>query len=473
MPSSDSDFSSQLYKIINRQRASHRSAGLPDAAIRIDRLKRAESLLIKGRDAIVDALSQDFGYRSPYVTLITDIYTSITVLRWAAAHVEEWMRPEHRDALVPEAEARIEFMPKGVVGVMGPWNYPFNLVFSPLAGVLAAGNRAVLKPSELAPAGGALMVRLVAEAFDPDEVTVVLGGAEAGGEFAAAPFDHLVFTGSTTVGRHVMRAAAENLTPLTLELGGKSPVIVTEQFDLAEAAARVMTVKTTNAGQICLAPDYAFVPEGKQRQFADACVTAVKTMFPDGLGSPDYTSIINGRHFARLSAMVEDAKGKGAEVIEVFPSKRDKNERRFSPTLLIPKTFDIEAMREEIFGPVLPILGYGSIEEVINQIQDGPHPLALYYFGEDDEAAHRVLAGTASGGVTINDVMVHAFAEDLPFGGIGPSGMGMYHGRTGFLAFSHARSVYRQSPNEEAAMLFRPPYGKPIKQLIEQSLIDQ
>ena len=469
MPISDK-FASALRTIIARQRAAFRKEGVPSIAMRVDRLRRAEHMLVDNRDEIASALSKDFGHRSRDVTMIGDIKAAVAGLRLAAAQVEAWMAPEPCTALAEGAEARIEFVPKGVVGVVGPWNFPFNLVFAPLAGILAAGNRAVLKPSEITPEGSALMARLVAEAFDPDEVVVVTGGPDESAAFTAAPFDHLIFTGSTTVARHVMRAAAENLTPLTLELGGKNPAIVTDRFDMSEAARRIMAVKGFNAGQICLSPDYALVPAGREKAFAEACVAASQTLFPAGVGSDDYTAIITDRHFKRLTGLVEDARAKGAEVVEAFPASSTANERLLSPTFLVNATDNMEAMKDEIFGPVLPIIGYRSLDEAIDRVRAGHPPLALYYFGENDHAARKVLDGTASGGVTINDAMTHVFVEDLPFGGVGASGMGSYHGKAGFLTFSHARSIYVQSVDPKAAMLFRPPFGQPVRHFIEQAL---
>lgn len=277
---------------------------------------------------------------------------------------------------------------------------------------------------------------------------------------SAAPFDHLIFTGSTSVAKHVMRAAADNLTPVTLELGGKSPVIITDQFDLATAAARIMRIKIMNGGQICLAPDYLYVPSAKKRAFVDAAVAASRKMLPKGVRSENYTSIITDRHYQRLQALVDDARSKGAEVINAFAGGDVGNDGRFMPTLLLDATSDMKVMQEEIFGPVLPIIGYESLDEVLARIRSLPHPLALYYFGEDDETARKVLNGTASGGVTINDVMTHAFSEDLPFGGVGASGMGAYHGVTGFRTFSHARGVYRQSAGPEGSALFRQAFDR-------------
>jgi len=468
--SESSAFKTDLGNRIEAQGVAYYADGFPTAAVRIDRLNRAVILLIDHKEEIAAALSTDFGHRSREATLIVEIFAAVASLRHAAANVEQWMAHEIFGALAPGAVARVEHIPVGVVGIIGPWNFPYYLIFAPLAGVLAAGNRAIIKPSEFTPRSSQLLQQLVAASFAPEELSVVLGGPAEGADFASSPFDHLIFTGSSAVAKHVLRSAAEHLTPVTLELGGKSPVIVTDQYDMAEAAARVMTIKTLNAGQICLAPDYVLVPEGREREFADACVSATQAIFPDGVASTDYTSVITERHFARLSHIVEDAREKGTIIVEALSSVNGQKDRLFPPTILVSPGNDTIAMQEEIFGPVLPVVGYATLEDALAKVRSGPRPLALYYFGADDEAARTMLDGTASGGVTINDVMTHVFSEELPFGGIGASGTGSYHGKAGFLTFSHARSIYRQSDAQEAAMLFRPPYGEGIKQFLSDAL---
>jgi len=452
------DFKTQLHSLIQLQRTAHIRESVSDAATRRDRLTRAATMLARASDAIAVAVSEDFGHRSAEETRF-EIFGAVNAFRNAAMKVENWMQPAQHPALAPDAEARVEYVPLGVIGVVGPWNYPIMCVFGPLAGILAAGNRAIIKPSELTPRTSALLDRLIAETFHPSEVAIVHGDAAAGGLFSAAPFDHLMFTGSTSVGRHVMRAAADNLTPVTLELGGKSPVIVRDTYDLAEAAKRVMAVKLRNAGQICLAPDYALVPAESEREFAELCLAAARRMYPDGLDSVDYTSIINDAHFRRLERLVADADTGGAEILNVFKHAGPASARRLMPVLILNPPRDTAVMRDEIFGPILPILGYRGIDDALETIRSGSPPLALYYFGADDERARQVPDGTASGGVTINDVMTHMFVEDMPYGGIGASGMGTYRGEAGFRTFSHARAIYRQTDAKEAVALLHPPYG--------------
>jgi coniferyl-aldehyde dehydrogenase len=465
----NTNFKIQLHRLIQLQRTAQIEEGVPDAATRGNRLMRAATMLARASDAIAVAVSEDFGHRSAEETGF-ETFGAVNAFRNAATRVENWMQPAQHPALAPDAEARVEYIPLGVVGVVGPWNYPVMCVFGPLAGILAAGNRAIIKPSEFTPRTSALLARLIAETFHPSEVAVVFGEAAEGALFSAAPFDHLMFTGSTSVGRHVMRAAADNLTPVTLELGGKSPVIVRDTYDLAEAAQRVMAVKLRNAGQICLAPDYALVPAGSEREFADLCVAAARRMYPDGLDSIDYTSIINDAHFARLQRLVADVDARDAEVLNVFRLTRPASVRRMMPVLILNPPRDTPVMRDEIFGPILPILGYRSIDDALETIRSGSCPLALYYFGADDEQAREVLDGTASGGVTINDVMTHMFVEDMPFGAVGASGMGTYRGEAGFRTFSHARAIYRQTEAKEAVALLHPPYGDPFRTFLSAAI---
>jgi coniferyl-aldehyde dehydrogenase len=464
-------FKTQLHNLIQLQRAAHTKEGVPDAETRKDRLMRTATMLARASDAIAVAVSEDFGHRSADETRF-ETFGAVNSFRHAATSVENWMQPAQHPGLAQGSEARVEYIPLGVIGVVGPWNYPIMCVFGPLAGVLAAGNRAIIKPSEFTPRTSALLARLIAETFHPSEIAMVHGEAAEGALFSAAPFDHLMFTGSTSVGRHVMRAAADNLTPVTLELGGKSPVIVRDTYDLAEAAQRVMAVKLRNAGQICLAPDYALVPAGSEREFAEQCIAAARRMYPDGLDSLDYTSIINDEHFSRLKRLVADADARGAEVLNVFKLARPGSARRMMPALILNPSRDTSVMRDEIFGPILPILGYRSIDDALETIRSGPRPLALYYFGADDEQARQVLDGAASGGVTINDVMTHMFVEDMPYGGIGASGMGAYRGEAGFRTFSHARAIYRQTEAKEAVTLFHPPYGDPFRQFLSAGMAE-
>jgi coniferyl-aldehyde dehydrogenase len=461
--------------ILERQKAAHLRDGAPSAEQRIERIDRCIGLLVDHRDEIEAALSADFGARSPEATAFTDVASSIGTLKQAKAGLKAWMRPEKRKTTPAilglfGAKAQVRYQPKGVVGVISPWNFPVNLTFTPLAGVLAAGNRAMIKPSEYTPATSELMARMFGSVFSVEEIAVITGGPEVGQAFAGLAFDHLIFTGATSIARHVMKAAAENLTPLTLELGGKSPVILGRSADLKTAAARIMNGKTLNAGQICLAPDYVLVPADQVEAFVGAAEGAVKHMFPTLKDNPDYSAIVSQRHFDRLTGYVDEARAAGARVVELKPDGEDftqQEHRKIAPTLIVDPTDDMKVMQDEIFGPVLPVKGYGALDEALAYVNAHDRPLGLYYFGEDAAEREEVLAGTTSGGVTVNDVVFHVAQEDLPFGGVGPSGMGSYHGFDGFKEFSHKKAIYTQIKKDLPQLkALRPPYGAAIRKYL-------
>ncbi|MFZ5608614.1 MAG: coniferyl aldehyde dehydrogenase [Pseudomonadota bacterium] len=440
------------------------------AAARIDRIDRALALLVDNQHRLADSMSEDFGNRSIAVSRFSDIMGSVASLKHARKHVKTWMKPERRPLEFPlgllGARGWVEYQPKGVAGIIAPWNFPVAMVFQPLAGALAAGCRAMIKPSEFTPATSALMKELVAAAFAADEIAVFTGGPEVGKAFASLPFDHLLFTGATEIGRHVMRAAAENLVPVTLELGGKSPVIIGRSADIDKAADRIAIGKLMNAGQICLAPDYLLVPREKEGAIAERLAAKAAAMYPRLADNPDYTAIVNARHRERLEGYLADARAKGADIHVVNPAGEDlsaANANKMPLHILRHVSDEMKVMREEIFGPLLPLMGYDKIDDAIAYVNARPRPLGLYYFGADAAEERQVLGRTTSGGVTLGDVLFHVAQEDLPFGGIGPSGMGAYHGREGFATFSHARAVYRQTSFDLMALLgARPPYGKAL-----------
>jgi coniferyl-aldehyde dehydrogenase len=414
------------------------------------------------REEFVQAISEDFGGRARQETLLLEVFPLVDTIGHAIRHLPQWMRPRPAAAgwqFLP-GRARVVYQPLGVVGVIGAWNYPLLLSLSPLVSALAAGNHVMLKPSELAPRTADLLARLVSELFPADYVTVVTGGPETGAVFGALPFDHLLFTGSTRVGKLIMRAASEHLTPVTLELGGKSPALVHPDFPAQTAAARIMAGKLYNAGQTCIAPDYALVEAGAREEFVRLASEAASTMYPRLVGNPDFTRIVNREHYQRLRGLVEDAALKGAGMLEVNPACETANEqnRVFPPTLLWNVSDQMTVMREEIFGPVLPVVTYRSLDEAIEYVNARPRPLALYYFDRNSKRVEAVLARTTSGGATVNDTIFHIAQNDLPFGGVGPSGMGSYHGFDGFLTFSKKKGVFLQSRFTTLGML-RPPYG--------------
>ena len=468
----------QMDAVLKKQRAAHERMRPEPLELRRDRIERSIKLLKDNADDLCRVMSEDFGSRSATQSMMTDIVGTVNFGKYCLKHMERWARADKRHVQFPlgllGAKAEVRYEPKGVVAILSPWNFPVNLSFGPLMQVFAAGNRAMIKPSEFTEKTSLLTRELVEEYFTQDECAVITGGPEVAAAFSELPFDHLVFTGSTPTGRKVMEAASKNLVPVTLELGGKSPVFLGESADFAKAGERVAMGKMMNAGQICLAPDYLYVPENKQDEAVHGVWQGTANMYPTLLDNDDYASVVTDRHFDRLQSMVADAREKGAEVIEVNPGNEDfsnTNARKMPLTILKNVTDDMQAMQEEIFGPVLPVKTYGRIDEAIDYVNGRDRPLGLYYFGEDRAEQEKVLAKTISGGVTVNDVIFHVSMEDLPFGGVGPSGMGSYHGPEGFREFSHARSVYTQ-PKIDVAKLagFKPPYGESSKKAIAKMM---
>ena len=467
-----------MLQVLEAQRAAFVAARPEPLSVRRDRLERLKTLLKDNADALVAAMSADFGNRSRDMSMMSDIVAGVGLANYCLKNLTKWAKPEKRHATFPlnllGARAELRYEPKGVIGIVSPWNFPVGLTMAPLAQALAAGNRAMVKPSEFTERTSETMAELFARYFAEEEVATVVGGPEVGAEFCALPFDHLLFTGATSIGRHVLHAAADNLVPVTLELGGKSPVILGRSADIDKAAGRIAIGKMMNAGQICLAPDYLLVPEELEARTIAALKEQVSAMYPTLLSNDDHTAVINARHRDRLKGLVADAVAKGAEAIEINPASEDfsaSNLNKLPLTLLRNVDDGMTAMQDEIFGPVLPVKTYRKIDEAIDYVNAHDHPLGLYYFGEDKAEQERVLARTASGGVTINDVMFHVSMDDLPFGGVGPSGMGSYHGHEGFKTFSHARSVYRQAKLDVAKLAgIRPPYGKAILRTIAQGL---
>jgi coniferyl-aldehyde dehydrogenase len=449
------------------QRAAHAAAGDPPAPLRIDRIERCLALLVSNQRRLCDAVAGDFGQRPAEVTRTLDILPAVLALKHARAHLRHWMRPRRRAAgmplLLPGTRARILRQPLGVVGIVSPWNIPIGLCFGPLASALAAGNRCLVKPSELTPATAALLQELVEASFDTSELAVVTGDAQVAARFAALRFDHLLFTGSTGVGRRVMSAAAQNLVPVTLELGGKCPVVVGRSARLGAALDRILTGKLVNAGQVCLAPDHVYLPRESIDDFVGHARAWAAHCYPRLPDDPGYTGIVNEQHHQRLAALLADAAGKGARIVPLGPQPDDSGRERrlFTPALVLDAREDMRIMQEEIFGPLLPLLAYDYVGEAVAGINRRAHPLALYYFGRDTAERSYVLERTCSGGVTVNDVALHYLAAELPFGGVGESGMGAYHGEHGFLRFSHERAVLEQTPLDFAGLTgVRPPYGK-------------
>ena len=459
----------ELDRLFAAQRAAYTANPMPPAAQRQQWLKALRDMLSNERQALIDAISADFSHRSADETLLAELMPSLHGIHYASRHLKGWMKSSRRKvgmAFQP-ASAKVVYQPLGVVGIIVPWNYPLYLAIGPLVGALAAGNRVMLKLSESTPATGQLLKTLLGRIFPEDLVCVVLGEADIGVAFSRLRFDHLLFTGATSIGKHVMRAAAENLTPVTLELGGKSPAIVSGDVPLKDAAERIAFGKTLNAGQTCVAPDYVLVPQDRVGAFVEAYRQVVNNFYPTLADNPDYTAIINERQLTRLNSYVSDATSKGALLIPLFEQGQG---RRMPHSLLLNVTDEMTVMQDEIFGPLLPIVPYQDLDQAFAYINQRPRPLALYYFGYDKREQNRVLHETHSGGVCLNDTLLHVAQDDLPFGGIGPSGMGHYHGHEGFLTFSKAKGVLiKQRFN--AAKLIYPPYGKSIQKLIQKLFI--
>jgi len=463
-----------LESILSTQRAAHAADPNPDATQRLDRLHRLATMTEQHGAELVRAIQADFGHRSAHETRLTDLLMVGTAIRHAARHLHSWMKTRRAETALHYLPGRNRLMrqPLGVVGILSPWNYPYQLAMGPAIAAIAAGNRVMIKPSEYTPRFSALLVQLVAAYFAPEELAVVTGGLEVGQAFSALPFDHLLFTGSTAAGRQVAMAAARNLTPVTLELGGKSPAIIDPSANLTAAARSIAFGKLLNAGQTCIAPDYVLVPHAQRDAFVQALSRAARQMYGDSAANPDYTAIISERHFSRLQTLVDEAVAQGATALRAtFCATPDDapngHARKFPPTLLLDVRPDMRVMQEEIFGPVLPIVSYsGHVDEAIAFVNERDRPLALYWYGTDTSHRDRVLERTVSGGVTVNDCIWHFGQESQPFGGVGASGMGAYHGEWGFRTFSKEKPVFLQAPVNGIGLLY-PPYGKTFERMVQ------
>lgn len=466
-----------MHEILNNQKKFYLENGAPSYELRIDRLNRVKDIVLINKDRIVDALNEDFGVRSKNQSMMTDVYSIIPDIEYTKKNLKKWMKISNRKVSFPfnllGGKAFVRYEPLGTVGMISPWNFPVNLTFSPLCAIFAAGNQVMHKPSEYTPNSASLLKEICDKAFDENEFATVLGGPDVGSEFTALNFDHLLFTGSGNIGKLVMKGAAENLVPVTLELGGKSPVIIGDNADLNMTAKRVMMGKTMNAGQICLAPDYILVNEDLEKDIVSELETVTSDFFPEMKNNPDYTSIINQKHYERLNELIEDATSKGAKVTQINPNNEDFSQQesfKIPPTIIQNVNDDMNVMKEEIFGPILPIKTYKDIDETIQYINSKDRPLGLYYFGNNTSEEQMVLDSTSSGGVTINDVIGHIQQSDLPFGGVGPSGIGKYKGYEGFLNFSNSRAIHKQIGKRFDSLFnaIRPPFKGDIEKTLKQ-----
>jgi coniferyl-aldehyde dehydrogenase len=458
----------RLKELFSRQKSAYSKAPMPTAEQRIGHLKALKDATIKYQEPLAAAVNEDFSCRSKDETLLAEILTSVEGINMAIKKTRKWMKPSKRGVgmLFAPAKNEVRYQPLGVVGIIVPWNYPIFLAIGPLVAALSAGNRAMIKMSEFTPNLNKVFKTMIAEIFEENQVCVIEGEADTAIVFTEQPFDHILFTGSTSVGRFVMAAAAKNLTPVTLELGGKSPAIVSNNVPMKDAAERICFGKSMNAGQTCVAPDYILVPKAKEEEFIQAYIAAFTKMYPTIKDNNDYTSIVNDRQYQRLSSWIQDAKDKGAKLTEINPAKEDLSVgRKLAPVIVQNMKDDMTIAEEELFGPILPIITYDEMDEAIAHINDRPRPLALYFFGYDKNEQNHVLDNTHSGGVCVNDTLMHLAQEDMPFGGVGDSGMGHYHGHEGFITFSKAKAVHRKGRFSTGNLAF-PPYDTSIRRMI-------
>ncbi|RZJ22532.1 MAG: coniferyl aldehyde dehydrogenase [Acinetobacter sp.] len=460
----------QLQQVFELQKQAFKAQTYPGFEQRKQHLQTLYQMVAQHQDEIAAAISHDFSNRSSDETRLFEVMTSLNGIKHSLKHLRKWMKPSKREVgiLFQPASGYVMYQPLGVIGVIVPWNYPLFLAIGPLAQALAAGNNVMLKMSEYTPTFSELFKKLIAENFAQSHVNVITGDAQTAQKFTQLPFDHLLFTGATAIAPHVLHAAADHLTPVTLELGGKSPAIVAQDADLKESARRIAFGKTMNAGQTCVAPDYALVHRSQQDEFIKAYFEVIQQFYPDSIAdNPDYTAIVNERQFARLQHYLMDAQQKGAQLIQI---EAEAEGRRMPHAVVTDVNDDMQLMQNEIFGPILPIVCYEHINDAIAYINARERPLALYYFGYKKAEQQKVLHETHSGGVCLNETLMTAGMEDMPFGGVGASGMGHYHGHEGFKTFSHAKSVFVR-PKFSLMKLIYPPYGTWIQQLIYRLFI--
>ena len=463
----------RLQTLLQQQRQAYRQQPMPSLADRQANLSKLKQALLKHQDALAAAVNQDFSCRSVDETRIAEIMTTVEGINYTSKRLRRWMKPSRRHVslLFMPSSNQVMYQPLGVVGIMVPWNYPIQLALLPLMTALAAGNRAMIKMSEFTPATNQALKTMLAEIFAEDLVAVIEGEVDVSSAFAEQPWDHLIFTGSTAVGRIVMSAAAKNLTPVTLELGGKSPALIAPAANMQDAVERICFGKSLNAGQTCIAPDYILLEESRQQEFIDCYQATFARMYPTLRDNSDYTAIINERQFERLLRWLAEAEQQGAKITQVNPANEDFAGTRKMPLHIVQHTSnDMTIMQQELFGPILPIVPYQQLDQAIDYINDRDRPLALYLFSYDKPLQQKVLEKTHAGGVTINDTLMHIAQDDMPFGGVGPSGMGHYHGKEGFLSLSKAKAVHKKGKFNSGQFIY-PPYGGALQQLIQKLFI--
>ena len=457
--------------ILRKQKEALKRNGIPTVKQRQAALTTLSKMVGSNSDRIIKAVQEDFGHRSPHETILSEVFAVIGEAKTVRGKLKKWTKPV-KPGFGGLPGGKMIYQPKGVVGIMGAWNYPVQLVMSPLIGALSAGNHAMIKPPDVTPRTAEVIKDLIAENFDEEYITVITGEVQSSIQFSELPFDHLIYTGNTEIGRRVMMAAAKNLTPVTLEMGGKSPTIIADNFPVEKAIARLMMGKSMNAGQTCIAPDYVMLSKHRVQEFADKFAVAAKKRYPSIANNQDITWIVNDRHYSRVQSMIEDARDKGANVIQANPKNEQipAGKRVIPLTVITNVTEDMRVMQEEIFGPVLPVKGVDSVDEALNYVADGPRPLALYYFDSDKKQAEKIMEKSYSGGACVNDAMVHIANLNMPFGGTGDSGLGHYHGFDGFIEFSHKKSIQFSSARFSPTALAGRPYPKWLYGLLQRAV---
>ncbi|MCB7479864.1 coniferyl aldehyde dehydrogenase [Christiangramia sediminis] len=455
----------ELHALLEKQQSAFKKSP-PNIKTRLDSLKTLSDIVEQNKDKLIDAVYKDFGVRAREETLFLEIFPLQDEIRHAMKNLRSWAKRRHVQGawfLLPSS-AYYQYQPLGSVGIMGAWNYQILLTLSPLVDAIAAGNHAILKPSEIAPESAEVIKKLINSNFPEEYIHCVTGDAELAKDFSSTPFDHLFFTGSTKIGKLVMAAAAPNLTPVTLELGGKSPAVIHNSYSVKLAAKRIMAGKLFNCGQTCVATDYVIMPNAMNREFENEARKLLENFYPDISENEQYSRIINSGHFERLNSLLKDAQEKGARIVELSDINLDKP-KLMTPKLVFNVSDEMELMQEEIFGPVLPVVNLETIEEAVEYVNERPKPLALYYFDNKKSRINWLLRNTLSGGVTINDTLYHLAQHNLPFGGVGASGMGHYHGFDGFKTFSKKRAVMYQK-NFAVSDYLHPPFTDLKKRLI-------
>lgn len=468
----NNSIASEIRRVISLQQTAIQNEDITSEKIREDRIKRAINLIASNKEEILEALQDDFGFRNSGEILLAEIFGTINTLKYSKKHTKSWMRNCQRQSLQPfkflGARTYIKYQPLGSVGVIVPWNFPINLCFGPLGSIFAAGNRAIIKPSEIAPNSADLIQKLIKRYYNEEEVTVFTGDSSVAEILSLQPFNHLLFTGSSKNAVNVMKSASENLVPVTLELGGKSPAIISESANLQKAAKRILAGKIFNGGQVCLAPDYILIKKNVEQEFICELTKAASALLLGNKNLLNITSVINNEHFERIKLIIDDAKQKGGRIIELLEANQFKKleAKQMIPSVITNTSQDMIALNEEIFGPILPFVYYDDLDGAINFLNNKPSPLGLYWFGSNKKEAAKIINYTSSGGITMNDVIAHVAQDDAPFGGTGPSGMGAYHGREGFENFSHAKTIYEQISFDLPFRFMQPPYAKSFLSLL-------